>query len=145
MSDAYAVDTSVFLRWWVDQVGWQHARRVRDDFLAGAIRLATADFTRIELANVLRKKGLLRDQLTEDEYLVAVRSLDDLGVDVVALSVDDLERAASLAVRRNLRMYDALGAALALDRGVPLLTADIKSARALTGVVDVEVLEGVGS
>lgn len=140
---SYVVDTSVFLRWWVEQVGWQHAQRVRDQFLAGDLTLLTPDFTRVEHAEALRKKGLLAGVLTEDEYLAAVDALDVLGVDMVALDRDNLVRAAALAAKRSLRMFDAIGAALALDRGLPLLTGDARSARALAGLIDVEVLEGI--
>jgi len=81
------VDTSVFVRWWVDQVGWQHAQRIRDQFVAGDLDLITPEFTRIEHAEVLRKKGLLEGVLTEDEYLTAVQALDVLGgvIDVEVL------------------------------------------------------------
>lgn len=139
----YVVDTSVFLRWWVEQIGWQHAQRVRDEFIAGNVALITPEFTRIEHAEVLRKRALLDGVLTEDEYLAAVQSLDVMGVELVRPGPDDLLRAASLAAKRSLRMFDALGAALALDRGLPLLTGDARCARALTGVIDVEVLEGI--
>lgn len=139
----YVVDTSVFLRWWVEQQGWQHAQSVRDSFLAGDVGLVTPDFTRIELAEVLRKKGLLAGILNDDEYLAAVESLDVLGVEIVALDRCDLVRAAALGAKRSLRMFDALAASLALDRGLPLLTGDARAARALVGVVEVEVLEGI--
>lgn len=137
------MDTSVFVRCWVEQLGSQHAQRVRDDFLADRLVLVTPDFTRIELAEVLRKRGLVDGLLTESEYLIAAGALDSLGVEVVPLGPDDLLRAASLSARHALRMFDALGASLALDRGVPLLTGDAKCARALAGVVDIEVLEGI--
>lgn len=140
---SYVVDTSVFLRWWVEQVGWQHAHRVRDRFLAGEIMLITPEFTRIEHAEVLRKKGLLDGVLGEDEYLAAVESLDVLGVELVPLDRHDLVRAAALGAKRNLRMFDALGASLALDRGLPLLTGDARAARALADLIEVEVLEGI--
>lgn len=143
MSPGYGVDTSVFLRWFVDQVGYEHAREVRDEFLAGAVELRTPDFTRIELANVLRKTALITGIMTEAEYLSAVRVLDDLGVEIVPLDADGLERAAALAARQSLRVYDALAASVALDRGEPLLTADARSARALAGVVPVEILRGI--
>ncbi len=139
----YVVDTSVFLRWWVEQVGWQHAQRVRDEFVAGDVALITPEFTRIEHAEVLRKRGLIDGVLNKDEYLVAVRALDVMGVELVALDHDGLVRAAALAAQRNLRMFDALGASLALDRGHSLLTGDARSARALAGVVEVEVLDGI--
>jgi len=140
---SYVVDTSVFLRWWVEQVGWQHAHRVRDQFLAAEIVLITPEFTRIEFAEVLRKKALLDGILNEAEYLDAVASLDVLGVDLVPLDRDGILRAAALGARRNLRLFDALGASLALDRGLPLLTGDARCARALAGVVEVEVLDGI--
>ena len=73
----------------------------------------------------------------------AARALDDLGVELVVLDADGMERACALAARPSLTVYDALGASLALDRGLPLLTGDAKCARALAGVVDVEVLEGI--
>jgi len=139
----YVVDTSVFLRWWVDQIGWEHARRVRDAFLAGDSRLVAPSFTRVELGNVLRKVGLLHGVLDTAEYLAAARSLDDLGVELVETDADGIERACALAARQMMSVYDALGAALALDRGIALITADRRSARSLAGVVDVEVLEGV--
>lgn len=139
----YVVDTSVLLRWFVEQVGWQHAQRVRDQFLAGEVELLTPEFTRVELAEVLRKKGLLAGVLSEDEYLDAVQVLDVLEVEMAVLDDADLVRAAALAGRHSLRMFDAIGAALALDRGLPLLTGDARSARALTGVVEVEVLNGI--
>lgn len=139
----YVVDTSVFLRWFVEQVGWQHARQVQEQFVAGEIELVTPEFTRVELAEVLRKKGLNAGLLDEAEYLGAVRMLDVLDVEVVALGEDELVRSAALAARYSLRMFDAVGAALALDRGHPLLTGDAKCAKALAGVVDVEVLTGI--
>lgn len=139
----YVVDTSVFLRWFVEQVGWQHAQQVRDQFLAGEIELLTPEFTRVELAEVLRKKGLLAGVLDEAEYLDAVQVLDVLEVEIAVLDEAALIRSAALAGRHSLRMFDAIGAALALDCGVTLLTGDAKAAKALTGVVEVEVLKGI--
>ncbi|MEV0235109.1 hypothetical protein [Nonomuraea sp. NPDC050786] len=63
MADAYIVDTGVFLRWFVDQPGYEHAREMQDAFLRGQVMLETADFARIEVAGVLRKKGLLSGRL----------------------------------------------------------------------------------
>lgn len=53
MSPAYVVDTGVVLRWFVPQVGYEHAREVRDAFRAGPVELAPPDFARVELAEVL--------------------------------------------------------------------------------------------
>lgn len=140
MADAYVVDTGVFLRWFVDQPGFEHARKIRDDFLHDRVSLETADFARIEVAGVLRKKGLLTGRLSADEFITAVRIIDELGVRVHPVDADRLERAAALAVRLTLRMYDAVFAQLALDREIPLLTTDAKLHRALGGLVETELL-----
>jgi predicted nucleic acid-binding protein len=88
MDEAYVVDSSVFVRWFIDQVGYEHAREVRDAFLTGAVELVAPDLARVELANGLRKAGLLREHLNKDEYVAAVRTLDDLGVELVAQDAD---------------------------------------------------------
>ncbi|MET8332877.1 type II toxin-antitoxin system VapC family toxin [Streptosporangium canum] len=145
MADAYVVDTGVFLRWFVDQPGFEHAREVQEAFLDGLVELETADFARIEVAGVLRKKGLLPGRLTAEEFAAAVRVIDDLGVTVHPIGADHLERAAGLAVRLTLRMYDAVFAQLALDRGIPLLTTDAKLCHAVEGVVKTELLRDTGA
>lgn len=143
MREAYVVDTSVAVRWWVHQVGWEHAREVRDALVAGTVALATPDFTRVELTEVMRKQRLKVAALRDLDLRTVASSLDALGVDLLVLPVETIERAASVASSRSLRMFDAVPAIAALDKGWPLLTADVKSARALTGAVEVEVLRGI--
>ncbi len=143
MPDTYVVDTGVFLRWFVKQPGWEHARRVRADFLAGALSLETADSVRTELAHVLRTKGLIQGRLDRAQFLVAVRAVDDLGVAIHATDVDGLEQAAALAADHNLRVFDALMVHRSLQRGLPLLTTDAKLCRAIDGLISTELLSGV--
>lgn len=141
---AYVVDAGVFLRWHVDQVGFEHAREVRDAFLAGAVRLLAPDFVRVEHAEVVRKVLFLRRHVDSEALAALVRSLDDLGVELHPLDADGIERAATLAASHSLRFYDAVYAVLALDTGVELLTSDARLARALVGSVPVQVLRGIG-
>lgn len=139
----YVVDTGVFVRWFVRQVGWEHAREVRDSFLAGSVLLETTDSARVELAHVLRKKGLLEGRLDREQFLAAVRTVDDLGVTVHGTDVDTLERAAALAADRRVSMFDALLVHRALDRDLPLLTADAGLCRGVEGLVSTELLRGI--
>ncbi len=139
----YVVDTGVFLRWFVKQVGWEHARDVRSGFLAGDVVLETVDSVRVELGHVLRTKGFLPGLLTRDQVLASVRSVDDLDVTVHRIDVDTLERATALAIDRNLRLFDALLANCALERDSTLLTTDAKLCRAVEGLVSTELLRGV--
>ena len=64
--------------------------------------MATTDFARVEVAGVLRKKGLLAGRLTPEEFAGAVRVIDDIGVTVYETTADRLEQAALLSARRIL-------------------------------------------
>ena len=140
--EAFVTDTSVFVRWYVPQPGYEHAKRLLDSFIAGEITLETVDFARIELANVLRKKALLPGLCSISEYTKWVRIVDDIGVSIYSTGVDDLERAARLSATRSLSTYDALFADRALIRGIPLLTADARLYRALSGLLTMVLLDG---
>lgn len=143
MPDAYVVDTGVFVRWYVEQVGFEHALRVQADFLAGTVVLETVDQVRVELGDVLRRRGLQAGALDEAAYVAAVRSLDDLGLKVHSTDADTQERVAQLCSRRPVTFYDGLLVDRALQRGLPLLTADAKLARAVSGLLSTELLEGI--
>lgn len=145
MAEAYLVDTSVAVRWFIEQQGFEHALSLREDFLNGAVELETVDCVRFELGHVLRKKGLLLDRLTVEEYVAAARSLDDLGLVVHITDADAVERAAALAASRNLRFFDAVIADRALQQGLPLVTTDRKLVHATVGLLRVEMLRGAGA
>jgi predicted nucleic acid-binding protein len=141
--DAYVVDTGVFLRWFVDQPGFEHARQVQWEYVDGEVRLETVDFARIEVAEVLRKKGYLTGLLDRDEFEAATRVIDDLENEVHPTDPARLQRAVALAARQPLRMFDALFVQAALDRELPLLTADRKLCRAVRAVASTELLQGL--
>jgi predicted nucleic acid-binding protein len=108
VADSYVVDTGVFLRWFVDQNGFEHAQELQQELVDGSVTVATTDFARVEVAGVLRKKGLLAGRLTPEEFAAAVRVIDDIGVTVYETTADRLEHAALLSARRMIGMYDAL-------------------------------------
>lgn len=143
VADAYVVDTGVFLRWFLDQDGFEDARELRGRLVGRAATAETVDFARIEVAGVLRKRALLTGRFTVEEFRTAVRLIDDIGVGVHATTADRLERAAELAARKMLGMYDALFVQLAQELKLPLLTSDAKLGRAVAGTIQVEVLQGI--
>ncbi len=143
MADAFLVDTSVFVRWFLRQVGYEHAREIRTGFLAGSVRLQTVDCVRFELGHVLRTRGLLKGRLDGKEYLAATRSIDDLDITVHVTDGDALERSAELAWQRSLRFFDAVLMDRALVEGLPLLTSDRRLVNAVGVTGAVEILRGV--
>lgn len=140
MVDAYVVDTGVFVRWFLDQDGFEHAREIADQFERREISLTTSEMARVELAEVLRRKGHATGLLDLESFVTAARSLDDTGVDVRPIDVDALERATRWAVRLSLRIFDAIFVDLALQTGYPLLTTDNRLARAVSQHVPIEIL-----
>lgn len=137
----YVVDTSVFVRWFLRQTGWQQARTYRNDYISGEIGLHTMECARFELPHVLRTKGLLAGKLTAEEFWAAVRMIDDLGIAVEPMSVDTLEQAAQLAVEANLRFFDAVFLHRSLASGLMLLTADLALAHSAERLaVDVKLV-----
>lgn len=143
MADRYLVDTSVFARWYIEQVGYEHALRIQAAFLAGDIVLETVDAVRFELGHVLRKQGLLKDRMTREEYLVATRSLDDLGVVVHVTDGERLERAAALAADTPMGFFDALLIDCSVELDLPLLTADVRLCNAGVRLVRAKLLDGM--
>jgi predicted nucleic acid-binding protein len=145
VADAYVVDTGVFLRWFVDQDGIEHARELQRNLVDGSAVAETVDFARVEVAGVLRKKAFLMGRLTLDEFTAAVRIIDDMGVTVHATTADRLERAAELAARKILGMYDALFVQLVQELKLPLLTSDAKLGRAVAERSRSKSLHGIGN
>ncbi|QQQ75486.1 type II toxin-antitoxin system VapC family toxin [Saccharothrix sp. 6-C] len=141
--DAYIVDTGVFVRWFIEQVGFEHAREVRDAYLGGHAYLETIDHVRFEFGNVLRKFGLLTRLIERDEYVAASRVIDDLGITIHITDVDAAERAAVLAADKNISYYDALLVDRSLERGLPLLTTDKKLCNAVSGFAKTQLLRGI--
>jgi predicted nucleic acid-binding protein len=143
VADAYVADTGVFLRWFIDQDGFEHARELQRKLIDGSTAIETVDFARVEVAGVLRKQGLLAGRLTAEEFTAAVRVIDDIGVIVHETTADRPERAAALAAQKNLGIYDALFVQLARELDLPLLTTDLRLSRAGEGSARIDVLHGV--
>lgn len=131
------------MRWYIEQDGFEDALRFQAAHLEGTVELVALDVVRFELGNVLRKKGLLPKNMTLDEYVAAVRSLDDLGLRILPTTADVLEQAAELAGRRMIAFYDSLFVAQAMEIGATLLTADKKLCNAAAGLIRTQMLAGV--
>ncbi|MGI9002960.1 MAG: type II toxin-antitoxin system VapC family toxin [Pseudonocardia sp.] len=142
MADRYLVDTGVFVRWYIEQDGYQDALALQTAYVAGGVELETVDFVRYELGDVLRRKGLLMQKITADDYVAAARSLDDLGVAVHVTTADVLAHAADLAAHRMISFFDALLLAWSLELGTTVLTTDKRLCSAAAGTARTQLLSG---
>jgi predicted nucleic acid-binding protein len=138
VTDGYVLDSSVAVRWYLDQPGFEHAREVRD----AGLRLECPAVLRWELGNVLRLKGVLPGLLTPQDVLQALRDLPVLGVRVHEDDEASTLAAAQLSFSRSISLFDAAFVVHALRTGLPLLTADARLARGVAGVISTELLRG---
>lgn len=139
------LDSGVFVRWYLPQVGHEHARRVRDDYLAAELALATPDLARVEVANVLRRKGLVAGLLSREDYLAAAGDIDALGVQVQPTDEEVLGRAVVLSADYMISVLDALFLDLAVVTGGTLVTADKGLASTAAQLVSTILLRGIGT
>jgi predicted nucleic acid-binding protein len=142
VADAYVVDTGVFIRWFIDQQGYEHAREFQRQLVDASATATTVDFAQVEVAGVLRSKGLLAGsrQRSSSQPSGWSTTWGDCRGD----HCWRLEQAAELAARNQLRMYDALFVQLATEMDLPVLTSDLKLQHAAARLVRIEVLRGIG-
>lgn len=143
MTDTYVVDSSVLVRWFVDQPGFEHARDWQQRALTQEVELIAPAIARWELGNVLLKKGVRAGRLTDDDLVDAMSLVEAVGVEMVEFDLIRLQRVARLASALGTSFFDAAFTDLAVDRTVPLVTADVRHARAIAGRVSTDVLRGV--
>lgn len=143
MVERYLADTGVFVRWFIEQDGYEDAVRFQEAHFDGSVELQTVDFVRYELGHVLRTKGVLKDRISLKDFVAAARSLDDLGLQIHICGPDILERAAQIAGSRMMRFFDALLVAWSVELGLTILTTDKNLTSAAAGLARTRLLAGV--
>ena len=117
------VDASVAIKWIVDEDGSDAART-----LAGR-EMHAPDLIWVECANILWKKTVARD-LTLAEAAIGLKELRLAPVSLTPCS-HLLDAALMLSGKLRHPIYDCLYLALAVQRKMPLATADRRLARAV--------------
>jgi predicted nucleic acid-binding protein len=121
------LDASVGLKWVLNEIDSDKARRLLADFQAGTRDLIAPDVYSLECAHGLSKsqrKGVVTD---------AERLWFDLIIDLPALypSLPLLDRALAIALKARIAVYDCIYVALAEREGCELITADRRVINAL--------------
>ncbi len=111
----------------------------------GELLLATPDLARVEVANVLRRKGLVAGLLSREDYLAAAGDIDALGVQVQPTDEEVLSRAVVLSADYMISVLDALFLDLAVVTGGTPVTADKGLASTAAQLVSTILLRGIGT
>ncbi len=114
------IDSSVAVKWFSHEEETDKALLVRNRHVSGARRLWVSDLLYHEVANALRyKPGYDEKRLNQ-----AVESLFGLHLNVQPVDMMLLGKAATIAFKGNVTIYDAVPVALAQLRETFCITAD---------------------
>jgi predicted nucleic acid-binding protein len=130
------VDASVAFKWLVDETGTEAALEV-----ARSNELIAPDLLWSEVANALWRKTVQGD--IDGQSALSVMSVLDRMIGERVASPNLVHSALDLAISMGHPVYDCVYLALALQRGIPLVSADerlIAKVRALDVPVVVEAL-----
>jgi predicted nucleic acid-binding protein len=123
----HVVDASVVIKWFVDEVHAEFARRLQED----QYELFAPDLLWPECGNILWKK-VRRGELTLDEARLIWSGLEQQPITAFQSRLV-LELALEVAFDTNRTVYDSCCLALAMLIGCQLVTADQKLFNALQG------------
>ena len=123
----HVVDASIVIKWFVDEVHAEAARRLQED----QYDLLAPDLLWPGCGNVLRKK-VRRGELTADEARLTWGGLEQQPISIFPSHVV-LEPALEVAFDTNRTVYDGCYLALAMLTDCRLVTADRKLFNALQG------------
>lgn len=123
----YVVDASVAIKWFVDEIHAEAARRLQED----QYDLLAPDLLWPECGNILWKK-VRRGELTPDEARLIWGGLEQQPMSIFPSSLV-VEPALEVAFDTNRTVYDGCYLALAMLTGGQLVTADGRLFNALQG------------
>lgn len=121
------VDTSVVAKWFIEEDDREQALLLRDQLLSGEISLMAPRLLLYEMGNVL----CLNTKLNSKEISGALKSLDEVGLEIYVMGFDEFETVARLSREFNITFYDAVFASLAKIQNTQLITADQSLSRNL--------------
>lgn len=116
------LDASVVLKWFVDEGSSDKAIQLREEYCAGEREIVVPDLLVLEVANALR----YNPDFEIDEIKDSVKTLFDIGIDIITPTCSLLEKAIDLAKSLDATCYDTSYLALAEDLGFEFITADEK-------------------
>ncbi len=114
------VDANVVVKWFLEEADTDPARRLREDFLEGSLRLQVPSLLPFEVLNSLK----YTPNFPVRALPAAARALDAAGLLTVPLFGEYAERTVAVSSRFDLTIHDAAYVALADLADCTLYTAD---------------------
>ena len=118
-------DASVIVKWYVDEIYSENARKLRDEFINGSVEIISTELMPYEVLNALKYAKLFK----KDELIMVSKSLTLYGFRLYPLTGKLAERTVEIAMEKDITIYDASYVALAKEQKAKLYTADEKLIR----------------
>lgn len=127
----YAVDASVILKWFTQdrESDLEKALQLRKDFRERRIDLLCPELLIYEIANVLRYK----EDIEEELILKAILSIYEMEI-LFSVNQKIMEKAVKLARKYGITVYDSTYLSFAQHAGCYLITADKKFFQKIKGM-----------
>lgn len=127
------VDASVVIKWFVPEPLSPEARKILDDYRAGALDLVAPDLLNAEVGNIVWKKQTYQGLSADDAKAV----IDGFRSLVIAFTPtpDLLVDAYNLAITHKRTVYDSLYLALSIREACQFVTADERLANAVGSAI----------
>lgn len=127
---AFLLDSSVIVKWFINEHDSYLAQRLREAWALGKVELCYADLSLFEVANAL----LFSKLFTPSEILEAMQALQALGMEIFALNSQALDASVYLCHDYGIAVYDAYLVALAGQHQYGFITADRRLTKRLTAL-----------
>ena len=124
------VDSSVTVKWYVDEQYSSEARRILADYKTRSLILLAPDLVHAEFGNIMWKKQTFQGFDANDAKMIVSKFCAEK-VFRLASTEDLLEDAYPLAIAHKRTVYDMLYLALSLRFGCQFVTADEKLVNAI--------------
>lgn len=117
-------DTSLAVKWFFPESGRDKALDLKNQHLAGKIKLYTRDLFLYEIVSSF--KNCVREKIEEEDWLLAVKALQALRLEIIPLNYEDLDDLFVFSRKLGISVYDCSYVLLAKRLEAPLYTADKK-------------------
>lgn len=116
----YVVDTSVVIKWYVEEEDSDKAEVILDDYKEGKLQLVEPDILVYEFVNVMRYNR----SFSSGERMECIRNLYDLEIYLISPYQSLIEKANKTAENTNISIYDSVFISVAQELGCEFITAD---------------------
>ncbi len=118
--ESLVVDASIVVKWYIVEKYSEEALKLRDMHVNGELLLVAPSLLPYEVLNALKHSSLY----SMDELKLAAESLLKYGIRLEPLTTRYAEKSVELAVENGITIYDASYIAVALIKGIRMVTAD---------------------